>query len=111
GTAVCEPMVRVLVDLPARSVGGVLPVLAGLDGAVETPELHGRGATIDALLPAARVHELQRRLPALTGGEGALETEFAGYRPVTGTPPVRPRTSPSPLRRAEYLRHVARRGG
>ena len=32
-------------------------------------------------IPAARVHELQQQLPALTRGEGVLETEFAGYRP------------------------------
>jgi ribosomal protection tetracycline resistance protein len=44
---------------------------------------------VEALVAAARLHSLQRRLPALTAGEGSLETSFAGYRPVGGDPPTR----------------------
>ena len=40
-------------------------------------------------LVAARLHELQRQLPDLTGGEGVLEPTFDGYQPVCGRPPVR----------------------
>jgi len=34
------------------------------------------------LYPAARVNDVQRHLPGLTGGEGVLESTFAGYEPV-----------------------------
>ncbi len=62
-------------------------------------------------IPAARVHELRQRLPALTRGEGVLECYFDGtrYQPVEGNPPSRPRTDHNPLDREEYLLRVARR--
>jgi ribosomal protection tetracycline resistance protein len=59
---------------------------------VPTPALDGSRATVEAELPAARVQELRRQLPALTGGEGVLESDFAAYRPVAGQRPVRPGT-------------------
>jgi ribosomal protection tetracycline resistance protein len=38
-----------------------------------------------------------------------LESTFAGYRPVRGTPPTRARTDHDPLDRKAYLLHVLRR--
>ena len=61
------------------------------------------------LIPAARVRELQQRLPALTRGEGVLDCVFDRYRPVRGPIPARPRTDHNPLNRKEYLLHVMRR--
>ena len=49
---------------------------------------------LEVRLVAARLHELQRRLPDLTGGEGVLEPTFDGYQPVSGRPPVRQGSSP-----------------
>jgi ribosomal protection tetracycline resistance protein len=46
----------------------------------------------------------------LTGGEGVLESAFAGYRPVAGAPPTRRRTSADPLNSAEYLATPSRQG-
>ena len=96
GTIVCEPIVRVGLELPADSIGAVMPVLARLGAAVEPSSLHGRLATIETVLPSARAHDLQRRLAGLTGGEGVLETSFVGYQPVGGDPPSRPRTGAHP---------------
>ena len=39
---------------------------------------------IETVLPAARAQDLQRQLPGLTGGEGVLDSSFAGYQPVSG---------------------------
>jgi ribosomal protection tetracycline resistance protein len=61
------------------------------------------------ILPAARAHDLQRQLPGLTGGEGVLESSLAGYQPVTGDEPIRPRTTANPLNLGEYLMHLGRR--
>ena len=44
---------------------------------------------LEARLVATRLHELQRQLPDLTGGEGSLEPRFDGYEPVHGPPPTR----------------------
>ena len=64
---------------------------------------------METALSAARARDLQRQLAALTAGEGVLETELAGYEPVTGSAPKRRRTATSPLNREEYLMHLARR--
>jgi ribosomal protection tetracycline resistance protein len=109
GTVVCEPVLRVRLELPVAAIGAVLAALAQIGAGAHAPELRGELATIETVVPAARVPELQRQLPGLTGGEGVLESDFGGYQPTGGTPPTRPRTTPSPLNRAEYLMHLARR--
>jgi ribosomal protection tetracycline resistance protein len=109
GTDVCEPMVRVSLEIPTDTVGAVLPVLARLGAAAQAPSLRRVLSTIETMLPAARVHDLQRELPALTGGEGVLETNFGGYQPVSGAAPTRRRTTVNPLNREEYMMHLARR--
>jgi ribosomal protection tetracycline resistance protein len=86
-TVVCEPIVRVSLEIPTDAVGAVLPALARLGAAVEPPSLQGNLATIEAVLPAARADDVQRQLPGLTGGEGVLDSRFAGYQPVTGDQP------------------------
>jgi len=109
GTAVCEPIVRVSLEIPTGTIGAVMRALARLGGAVETPSLQGKLSTIETILPAARAHELQRQLAGLTGGEGVLESSFAGYGPVSGDQPTRRRTTADPLNLGEYMMHLARR--
>jgi ribosomal protection tetracycline resistance protein len=93
GTVVCEPTVRVSLEIPTNTIGAVMPALARLGAAVETPSPRGKLSTIEAVLPATRADDLQRQLPALTGGEGVLESKFAGYQPVSGDQPTRRRTA------------------
>ena len=88
-TVVCEPIVRVTVELPAEAIGTVIAALGRLGATVEPPSLDGEQATVEAVLPAARADDLQRELPRLTGGEGVLDATFAGYQPVSGDPPSR----------------------
>ena len=93
GTVVCEPIVRVSLEIPAGTIGAVLTVLARMGAAVQTQSLQGDLSTIETMLPVARVQALQRQLPGLTGGEGVLESRFGGYQPVIGEPPTRQRTT------------------
>jgi ribosomal protection tetracycline resistance protein len=93
GTVVCEPTVRVTLEVPTDTVGAVIPALARLGAAVETPSLQGELSTIGGVLPAALADDLQQQLPALTRGEGVLESSFAGYQPVNGDQPTRPRSA------------------
>jgi ribosomal protection tetracycline resistance protein len=109
GTRVCEPMHRFQMEVPADTLGSILPVLARLHAVPQTPAMRGSSCTLEGEIPAARVHELQQRLLALARGEGVLETAFDHYRPVRGTIPTRPRTDHNPLNRKEYLLHVMRR--
>ena len=111
GTVVCEPFVHVSLEVPTASIGSVFPVLAQLGAVPDPPILRDGLATIETLLAATRLQELQRQLPGLTAGEGVLEQGFGGYRPVAGPPPERARTRPDPRNRKEYLLHLARRVG
>jgi ribosomal protection tetracycline resistance protein len=109
GTLVYEPIHRFHLEFPSDVLGPMLPALAQLNAVPETPTMHGSSCAVDGEIPAARVHDLQQRLPVLTRGEGVLECEFGCYQPVRGDAPSRPRTDHNPLNRKEYLLRVARR--
>jgi ribosomal protection tetracycline resistance protein len=109
GTAVYEPMHRFHLELPADTLGPVVPVVAALGGLPHAPAIRGSSATLEGEIPAARVHDLRRQLPALTRGEGMFESDFDSYQPVRAAIPTRPRTDHNPLNREEYLLRVARR--
>ncbi len=111
GTAVHEPMHHFRLEIPADAVGPVLPALARLSAVPRPPAIHGSLCLLEGEIPAARVHALQQQLPALTRGEGVLESAFERYQPVRGTIPARPRTDGNPLDRKEYLLHAARGAG
>ncbi len=96
GTVVCEPMARVSLEIPAARMGAVLSALARLGAAVAPPAPRDDLSVIGTVLPSAKVHLLQQQLARLTGGEGALESGFGGYRPVRGAFPVRPRAERQP---------------
>jgi ribosomal protection tetracycline resistance protein len=106
GTTVCEPVLDVHLEFPADVLGDILATLVHVEGVPGSPEISGRVCTLDAEVRAARLHDLQSRLPDLTRGEGVLESAFGGYRPVAGDPPSRPRTDRNPLNRADYLRRL-----
>jgi ribosomal protection tetracycline resistance protein len=105
GSMVCEPVFRISAEVPGEAVGSVLAALGRLGAAPATPSPRGELTVLETTLPAPRVQELRSRLPGLTGGEGVLESELAGYKPVVGDPPIRRRTTPDPLNLNEYLAH------
>jgi ribosomal protection tetracycline resistance protein len=108
GSAVCEPVFRIAAEVPTDAVGPMLAALGRLGAGAATPSPRGELSLLEGTLPASRVQVLRRQLPGLTGGEGVLDSEFAGYRPVTGTPPVRRRLTPDPRKFEEYLARVGR---
>jgi ribosomal protection tetracycline resistance protein len=93
GTAVYEPMHRFGLELPADTLGPALAVLARLRGVPDAPTMRGSSCLLEGEIPAARVHELTQQLPALTRGEGVLESAFDRYQPVRGSIPSRQRGS------------------
>jgi ribosomal protection tetracycline resistance protein len=109
GTIVCEPIHRFHLEVPADTVGPILPVLARLRAVPQAPAMRGPTRTLEGEIPAARVYELQQQLGALTRGEGVLEFAFDHYQPVRGAIPTRPRSDHNPLSPKEYLLHVRRR--
>jgi ribosomal protection tetracycline resistance protein len=109
GTRVYEPMHRFRLEIPADTFGAVLPALGRLRAVPRAPAPRGTSYLLEGEVPAARVHELQQQLPALTRGEGVLESAFERYQPVGGAIPTRPRTDHNPLDRKEYLLRATRR--
>jgi ribosomal protection tetracycline resistance protein len=108
GTTVCEPVFRIAAEVPTATIGAMLAALGRLGAGALTPATRGELSVLEATLPASRVQELRRQLPGLTGGEGVIDTEFAGYQPVTGEPPVRKRLTPDPRNFVEYVAQVGR---
>ena len=110
GTTVLEPVLEFHLELPAHDLGPIMTVLErARRPARDRPRTTARSAVLEGVIRVAAFHHLQARLPELTRGEGVLESAFAGYRPVRGAPPSRPRTDRNPLDRVDYLRRVTGR--
>ncbi|MEU4741778.1 translation factor GTPase family protein [Actinosynnema sp. NPDC023658] len=109
GTEVLSPVHRFTLEVPGDVLGAVTPVMARLRAVLLNTSPRGRVTVVEGEVPAAFVHEFQRSLPALTRGEGVLETSFSHHAPVRTEPPQRPRTDHNPLNRKEYLLRVTRR--
>ncbi len=88
-TRVCEPVLRVFLEVPTGDAATLQRLLARWGAELAGQTSAGEDTRLEARLVAARLHELQHQLPDLTGGEGVLETQFDGYQPVRGRPPVR----------------------
>jgi ribosomal protection tetracycline resistance protein len=110
GTTVLEPVHRFHLEAPADSLAPVVRLLVGLHAIPETPVMQGQSFGLSGLIPAAELGEFRRRLPALTSGEGFVDSRFDSYGPVRGQPPSRERTHPDPLDRTAYLRYYTGRG-
>jgi ribosomal protection tetracycline resistance protein len=89
GTRVCAPMACVNIECPSTTISNLVQAITRHQGVVEEIEVRGDLSTIGAKMPVDRLHDLQRGLPGLTGGEGSLESQFVGYEPVRGRPPTR----------------------
>jgi ribosomal protection tetracycline resistance protein len=89
GTTVLEPLHRFALELPADTLGPLLPALARLGGVPDAPVLHGASCSLKGTIPAGRVYAFQQQLPGLTRGEGVFESAFDHYRPARGEPPRR----------------------
>jgi ribosomal protection tetracycline resistance protein len=109
GTAVHEPVHRFHLEIPADTLAAVLTTLAQHRAIPRTQRPEGAACLIEGDIPAAHVHAFSQKLPALTRGEGVLESGFGHYQPVRGSLPTRRRTDHNPLNRKEYLLHVMRR--
>jgi ribosomal protection tetracycline resistance protein len=88
-TRVCEPVLRVVVEVPAEDAAAVQRVVTRWGAELLGQTGAGDLTRLEVRLVATRLHELQRQLPDLTGGEGTLESGFDGYDPVRGRQPVR----------------------
>ena len=89
GTTVLEPVSRFRLELPAETLGPILPALVRLGAVPHSPVVQGELGVVEGDIAAARMHVLTTMLPGLTHGEGVLESGFDHYEPVRGEPPRR----------------------
>lgn len=103
GTEVCEPVDRITIEMPREYLPGLQSLLARLGASLEPPTSDGATLLLVGVIAAIDVHSVQRALPSLTGGLGTMDTEFFGYRPLSGPPPIRKHAGPNYFSRSEYL--------
>ena len=111
GTTVCEPVLDIHLEFPGRHAR-IDPGRAPRNRQRRRVHLESPVACAPSMArsTAARLHDLQSRLPDLTAAKACSSSAFGGYRPVAGAPPSRPRTDHNPLDRADYLRRLKGRG-
>ena len=109
-TIVCQPVERIDLEVPDAAISGVSGLLGRLRGVVVESSCHADRTRLIATLPSARVPELARALPDLTGGEAVLVTQLDHHAPVAGhePPPSRRRRGTDPRDRATWFRDVPR---
>jgi ribosomal protection tetracycline resistance protein len=106
GTVVCEPVDRYELELPVDALPAAVPALARLGAPPVEQVSRPPALVLRGRIRAASVHALRAQLPELTRGVGELDTAFAGYEPVRGVRPRRPRTDDNPFDREDYLTRV-----
>jgi len=76
----------VTLEVPTAAAARLQRLLGRWGAEVTSQTGSGELTELEARLVATRLHELQRQLPDLTGGEGVLESRFDSYRAVKGRP-------------------------
>ena len=107
GTSVCEPIVRFTLDVPIDATSEGYALLATARAIPDAMEAIGETSRITGTIPSAELHRFEQRLPGIAHGRAAFTSEPAGYRPVGGAAPTRPRTDFDPLNRKLYLALVS----
>jgi ribosomal protection tetracycline resistance protein len=107
-TVVCEPIEELTIELPVDEIGAVVNVLTKSRATVGDITGAAEMRRLTCVIPTAELRAVEQQLPRLTRGQGSWSALPAGYRPVEGVPPDRPRYGPNPLLRDGYLGDVAR---
>ncbi|MEQ4717045.1 translation factor GTPase family protein [Nonomuraea sp. B19D2] len=82
GTTVYEPCHRFELEVPLEAFSAVTAALAALGGEVRDADRRDDTWVLAGEIPAAAVHEFERRLPGLSHGEGVWWSASAGDRPT-----------------------------
>ncbi|MFI7422329.1 GTP-binding protein [Nonomuraea sp. NPDC049684] len=82
GTRVYEPCHRFEAEVPADAFAAVSSRLAGLGAVLDGTSRRAETWVLEGEIPAAAVHEAERRLPGLSRGEGVWWSRPSGDRPI-----------------------------
>ena len=85
----CEPMEKVVIDVPEEYVGTVVEKLGSRKGELLEMTLHGSRMRIEYSIPARCLFGYRSEFMTDTRGEGILNSVFDGYQPFKGEITIR----------------------
>jgi len=80
----CEPMEKVIVDVPEESVGTVMEKLGARKADLEDMQLRGSRRRLIYTMPSRCLFGYRSEFLTDTRGEGLMNTVFCGYEPYKG---------------------------
>ncbi|NLS15188.1 TetM/TetW/TetO/TetS family tetracycline resistance ribosomal protection protein [Rhizobium sp. P40RR-XXII] len=105
-TVLCQPIEHFHIEIPAMALAGMHSLLAKSGASMRKSLIDEGLARLEGTVASAMIQNIQRQLPGLSGGAGALDHAFDHYAPLAGPPHLRERAGANPFDRADYLRRV-----
>ena len=84
GGVLCEPMERLLIDVPEEAVGSVMEKMGRRKGELRHMAPHGSRMRIEYLIPTRGLFGYRNEFLTDTRGEGILNSVFSSYEPYKG---------------------------
>ncbi|MBR6700248.1 MAG: translational GTPase TypA [Firmicutes bacterium] len=85
----CEPIERVVIDVPQESVGAVMEKMGPRKGELQSMNPIGSRIRLELLVPARGLLGYKNEFLTDTRGEGIMNSVFNGYEPYKGDIPTR----------------------
>ncbi|MBQ4339571.1 MAG: translational GTPase TypA [Firmicutes bacterium] len=85
----CEPIERVVIDVPQESVGAVMEKMGPRKGELQSMNPIGSRIRLELLVPARGLLGYKNEFLTDTRGEGIMNSIFDGYEPYKGDIPAR----------------------
>lgn len=85
----CEPMERLIIDVPNESVGSVMEKMGIRKGELVTMNPIGSRTRLEFVIPERGLFGYKSEFLTDTKGEGVMNTVFDGYKPFMGDIPTR----------------------
>lgn len=86
----CEPMERLIIDVPDNCIGSVMENMGRRQGELVTMQPLGSRIKMEFTIPARGLLGYRNDFMTETKGEGVMNSIFNGYEPVKGNMPRRP---------------------
>ncbi len=86
---VCEPVERLVVDIPAESVGAVMSSMGTRKGELDHMSNVGGRTRLEFIVPSRGLFGYRNEFMTQTRGEGILSSIFDSYQPKKGDIPTR----------------------
>lgn len=86
----CEPMEKLVIDVPDNCVGSIMEDMGKRQGELVTMSPIGSRIKLNFIIPARGLLGYRCDFMTDTKGEGIMNTVFYGYEPMKGNMPTRP---------------------